>query len=182
MEPKPIVHGPSTGLGIACRDIMGGVSGERPRADFEEGRIAYLLLFLLGILIAYLVLSLLAGRPLFVTDRGHDDDLDAKSSPGSAGRPKTCPVCGSLLAKGERVKSVVFAGGVRSGAITEKMSNIFGCPHCYPANAKNPRICPVCGKVLPGDGYLVARMFENPAKPRKHVHVLGCTVCREGRK
>jgi hypothetical protein len=153
----------------------------------------YFLLFLLGVSLVYLVLSLLAGRPLF--GRGFPKEKNRKrektgskkwrnrvkdgnpENPGS-GTPKTCPICGSSLEKGQMVKSFVFHGGVRSGNITEKMSHIFGCPFCYPANDANPRLCPVCKKIIPADGYLIARMFERPDRDRKHVHVLGCTACR----
>jgi hypothetical protein len=38
-------------------------------------------------------------------------------------------------------------------------------------------MCPVCGKEVPRDGYVIARMFDKPG--RKHVHVLGCTGCRD---
>jgi hypothetical protein len=36
----------------------------------------------------------------------------------------------------------------------------------------------VCRQVLPPDGYLIARMFEKSGRKRRHVHVLGCTACR----
>jgi hypothetical protein len=152
----------------------------------------YLVLFLLGVLMAYLVLSLLAGRPLFgFGGSGNDAGSGGRNSSAGGFRsasgkngkaPKTCPICGSLLLQGELIKSVVFQGGVRSGPITERMSHIFGCPFCYPANSRHPRICPVCGGTLSDDGYLVARMFDRPDRPRKHVHVLGCTNCRRGGK
>lgn len=139
---------------------------------------------------AYLVVSLLAGRPLFgFGGPGKSSAPDGrnpgvgKALAGKNGKPpKTCPICGSLLLRGELVKSVVYQGGVRTGNITEKMSRLFGCPFCYPANPGHPRICPVCGKVLADDGYLIARMFERPDRPRKHVHVLGCTNCRRSGK
>ena len=141
----------------------------------------------MAILIAYLVLSLLAGRPLFVR---YKDSAFArrgikkkwwqigKRREEDKASLKPCPICGSLLEKGQLVKSIVFQGGVKAGNITERMSHIFGCPHCYPVNSKTPRICPVCQQVLAADGYLVARMFERPDRERKHVHVLGCTACR----
>ena len=147
----------------------------------------YPLLFLLAILIAYLVLCLMAGRPLFVSRKASANGRSGRKkkwwqfgkAAGSGGDSlKTCPICGSLLEKGQLVKSIVFQGGVKAGNITERMSHIFGCPHCYPANNKTPRICPVCQKTLSPDGYLVARMFERPDRQRKHVHVLGCTSCR----
>ena len=93
---------------------------------------------------------------------------------------KTCPVCRCSLAAGERIKSVVYRDGVQHGEITEYTTHIFGCPHCYPANRRNPRICPVCRGAVNPDGHLVARMFERPGR-KKHVRVLGCTACRKNR-
>ncbi|HQF73520.1 MAG TPA: hypothetical protein PK786_06470 [Treponemataceae bacterium] len=86
-----------------------------------------------------------------------------------------CPLCSSGLASGEQIKSVVFPGK------TDRITHIFGCPHCYPYIEDNlRRSCPVCGKTVPPDGYLIARMFDRPGK-KTHVHILGCTVCRVGR-
>jgi ribosomal protein L32 len=145
----------------------------------------YPALFLLGILLAYLALSLMAGRPLFMA-RGNAARMRRekkrkrrRGDTGAAnGSLKTCPVCGTVLEKGQLVKSIVFQGGVKAADVTERMSHIFGCPFCYPANTRTPRICPVCGRIIPADGYLIARMFEKSGRERKHVHVLGCTVCR----
>lgn len=95
--------------------------------------------------------------------------------------PKRCPVCRADLAPGERIKSVVFSGGVRHRDITEFTTHIFGCPHCYPANHRHPRICPVCRGEVDRDGHLIARMFEK-RNAKKHVRVLGCTACRENRR
>ena len=99
----------------------------------------------------------------------------------SADPPKTCPVCRADLARGERIKSVVFSGGVQHRDITEFTTHIFGCPHCYPANHRHPRICPVCRGEVDRDGHLIARMFEK-RNGKKHVRVLGCTACRENRR
>lgn len=104
---------------------------------------------------------------------------------------KPCPLCGTMLRRGERVHSVVFSGGAPVGATSgspaapgrppaDYLTHMFGCPYCYPANPDHPRRCPVCGKTLPPDGYVIARMFDKPG--RKHVHVLGCTECRVPRK
>lgn len=105
------------------------------------------------------------------------------SRPGSssASEAKTCPVCRSPLAAGERIKSVVYRDGVQHGEITEYTTHVFGCPHCYPANRRNPRICPVCHGEVNSDGHLIARMFERPGR-KKHVRVLGCTACRSNRR
>lgn len=100
---------------------------------------------------------------------------------------RPCPLCGTMLRRGETVHSAVFSGGravsTRSGSAArpaDYLTHIFGCPYCYPANAEHLRECPVCGKTVPEDGYVIARMFDKPGK--KHVHVLGCTVCRDRRR
>lgn len=107
---------------------------------------------------------------------------------------RPCPLCRTMLRRGETVHSVVFSGPAHAGSIApgtasaaprrragdprESMAHLFGCPYCYPANEEHPRVCPVCSRVVPADGYVIARMFERPGK--KHVHVLGCTECRIG--
>lgn len=144
-------------------------------------------LFMLGVFIAYLVVSLMVGRPLFVLEksprrRGASGKGRSKNKTGPTRtdpeKLRSCPVCGDLLVSGEKLKSVVFQGGTRCGELVEKMCRIYGCPHCYPVNKERPRICPVCKKIVPTDGYLEARMFERANRIRKHVHVLGCTGCR----
>jgi len=86
---------------------------------------------------------------------------------------RKCPVCGEMLAPGTMVKSKIF---MRKGG--DQMMQVFGCPYCWPDNTGYRRICPVCEKVIPRDGYLVARYFSGPN--RRHVHVLGCSGCRLG--
>jgi len=108
---------------------------------------------------------------------------------------KPCPLCRAMLRRGEPVHSVVFSGpahvpadrstagatatGRASRRPEDAIAHLFGCPYCYPAANEHPRTCPVCGRTLPADGYVIARMFEKPG--RKHVHVLGCTECRSRR-
>lgn len=95
---------------------------------------------------------------------------------------KPCPICGTLLEPGERVHTVVFSG--ESGGSPKRdpertrdaLVHMFGCPYCYPANRRYQRYCPSCKTAIPDDGFVVARMFTK--NQRKHVHVLGCTVCR----
>jgi hypothetical protein len=90
--------------------------------------------------------------------------------PRNAPQGRKCPLCGEPMREGERVKSVVYPGK------PYKVTHIFGCPSCYPANPLHKRICPVCEHELPRDGYLFGRMFERPG--RKHVHIMGCTGCQ----
>ncbi|MEJ5189282.1 MAG: hypothetical protein WHT84_08750 [Breznakiellaceae bacterium] len=94
------------------------------------------------------------------------------STKGKAGDPRTCPVCGTRLMKGERVKSSVFPAMGNS----DRIMHIYGCPYCLEGSVD--RSCPVCKTILSSKDYLIARMFERPS--RSHVHVLGCTRCRRG--
>jgi len=107
---------------------------------------------------------------LFMIERyGH---RRVRSRPGpTVTIPKTtkCPLCGSELKDNKRVKSVLFPGK------PDSMMEINGCPYCFPVNSDIKRICPVCKKEVPKDGYVIARVFIKPNK--KHVHVLGCTAC-----
>ncbi len=91
---------------------------------------------------------------------------------------RPCPLCNSMLRKGETVHSIVYSEG-RRGRSEDSLAHMFGCKYCYPANDEHVRICPVCSQSIPAEGYVVARMFEKPGK--KHVHVLGCTECRKKR-
>ena len=105
-----------------------------------------------------------------------------------------CPLCGSGLKKGERVKSATYpvkpgTDGRYPGGI-EKLMEVYGCPHCMPPGGSEKRICPVCKKEIPAKGYVVGRYFivnnqeqkaeGTPAKRKNHLHVLGCTACRRG--
>jgi hypothetical protein len=80
-----------------------------------------------------------------------------------------CPLCGSLLTKKEKVKSVLYPGK------PDGMMEIYGCPYCYGPGSKKERTCPVCKKALPREGLVYARFFQTAG--RKHAHVLGCTNC-----
>ncbi|PKL09755.1 MAG: hypothetical protein CVV51_02170 [Spirochaetae bacterium HGW-Spirochaetae-7] len=86
---------------------------------------------------------------------------------------RSCPVCGEKLQPGALVKSKVW-----KGTSSDKVMQIYGCPYCWPENTEYRRVCPVCEKVVPRGGYLIARYFEKPG--HRHVHVLGCSGCRRG--
>lgn len=86
---------------------------------------------------------------------------------------RSCPVCGEKLAPGALVKSKVYERKAR-----DKVMHIYGCPFCWPENTDYRRVCPVCEKVVPRGGYLIARYFDGAE--RKHVHVLGCSGCKLG--
>ncbi len=102
-----------------------------------------------------------------------------------------CPLCGTVLEKSEKVRSVLYPGK------PDSMMEIFGCPYCYsgPVGSSGqgrssshsaarrrlkPRICPVCKKELSENGLVYARFFQS--SERRHAHVLGCTQCYTRRR
>ena len=91
---------------------------------------------------------------------------------GDIGNSSACPVCSSLLDKGDLVKTLVYPS-ITGGK--DRLMHIRGCMYCI--NGDLERTCPVCGAPLEVEGILVARMFERPDR-HPHVHVLGCSRCR----
>ncbi|QTQ17101.1 hypothetical protein [Treponema parvum] len=89
-----------------------------------------------------------------------------------------CPLCQMSLHTGENLYSKVY----RPMTVPDQRCTVSGCPYCYPKCAPNlKRICPVCHKAVPSNGYLIARLFNKP-DGKKHVHVLGCTECFKNAK
>lgn len=95
-----------------------------------------------------------------------------KTTPG---KPTTshCPVCNSLLMQNDKLVSRVY-GSINK---TDQRCTIHGCPYCYPIKKNGvQRVCPVCQKQIPADGYLISRLFIRD-KNKRHVHIIGCTEC-----
>ena len=116
-------------------------------------------LFLLALFVGILTFVLLAKTGKVRFRAGHT--REAQKHP--------YPLYGSLLVKGELVKTVVYPGKINT------LAEMFGCPYCYGEKATAVRICPVCNKPLSEDGYVIGRMFEE----RRRLHVIGCTGCRK---
>ncbi len=84
-----------------------------------------------------------------------------------------CPLCETPLAKNENMFSKIY----RPMNTPDQRMTVSGCPHCYPRPEPGvQRKCPVCGKTVPIDGYLIARLF-NRTEGKKHVMITGCTEC-----
>ena len=98
---------------------------------------------------------------------------DAKKNIVINDKPPHCVICGSPLLKGESLHSKAFPGE------DERLVHVFGCPYCYGNSADKIRFCPVCKKRMPGDAYLVGKMWIKESGKR-HLHVTGCTVCLYG--
>ena len=87
---------------------------------------------------------------------------------------KFCPLCNSSLSKAENVKSKTYPT-----ESIDTIMDVYGCPKCIPPIGTKDRICPVCKKKIPADGFVIGRYFVRPDK--KHLHVLGCTLCRKAK-
>jgi uncharacterized protein with PIN domain len=150
--------------------------------------------------VVIIILAGIVGYLVYTLVRMKDSDYSylanrmAKRTRRSFEVLKPCPLCDTMLRKGETVHTVVYTGAKKkavgddqddgyetasTSSVEESMVHMFGCPYCYPANDDHPRRCPVCKDELDADDYVIARMFMRNRK--KHVHVLGCTRCRHRR-
>jgi RNase P subunit RPR2 len=127
---------------------------------------------LIAVFIAVLVFVLKKGRVYLTKPVGKPARID------DAQRFSTCPLCGSKLVAGENLTSRVYSPETGEG--TDKPCTIHGCPHCHPkpATPNIVRVCPVCEKIVPAQGYLLARVFYRYGK-KEHVHVVGCSECHK---
>lgn len=83
-----------------------------------------------------------------------------------------CPICNTPLAKNENMYSRIF----RPMTTADQRMTIQGCPHCYPHPEPGvKRTCPVCGRTLPIDGELIARLFNKTKDGKKHVIISSCS-------
>jgi hypothetical protein len=88
-----------------------------------------------------------------------------------------CPLCSTPLAKNEDMFSRIY----RPMNTPDQRMTVHGCPHCYPRPEPGvKRVCPVCGKEVPLEGELIARLF-NRTEGKKHVMITGCSVCYRGK-
>lgn len=86
-----------------------------------------------------------------------------------------CIICGSVLERGERLRSTVYTGE------EESIVHVFGCPHCYGDYATQERRCPVCKRLLSEEAYLIGRMWKRRSG-KQHLRIAGCTRCISPRK
>jgi hypothetical protein len=125
--------------------------------------ITFALIITIGFIIIYLVSRNLRGTLI---------------SPPTASTPLTvdeykkvpCLLCGSRLRRGETIKSQEFKGD------TQSIVHTMGCPYCWGPGATQPRTCPICGKRMGGDDYLVGIMMTVKGG-KKHLRIKGCLTC-----
>ncbi len=126
---------------------------------------SWMILVFVGIFLIWLLFTLIG----LTAKKGDPDKIHET---GKRGDPGVCPVCGSLLKKGEKLISALYPGE------SDRLCYIYGCPHCYPqCKEELARQCPVCKKAIYQEQHLVARYFERKNE-NKRVHILGCPNCR----
>jgi len=109
------------------------------------------------------------------TPKSQKNEVSKYLPKGKPGAPGVCPICCTILKKGEQLKTKVYPsdGG-------DNLGSIYGCPHCYPVEESGTnRFCPVCKASVAPESYLIARLFDR-SKTNKHVRILGCKQCRNG--
>jgi len=84
-----------------------------------------------------------------------------------------CPVCSSQMDRSDMVKTIAFPPITPNSK--ERLMHILGCYYCM--DGRRERLCPVCGKTIGLDDFLIARVFAR-TNGHSHVHVVGCTLCR----
>jgi hypothetical protein len=132
--------------------------------------------FYLFFLVLAGIILLVFAYGLFTTPTGKQKKTNPVSLKGKQGEAGVCPICGTVLRRGEQINSALFPGE------KDRLCHIFGCPHCIPYLEEDTvRTCPVCKKNVPPDQYLIARLFDRP-QGKRHVHILGCTDCRLPKK
>ncbi|MGL4981436.1 MAG: hypothetical protein ACRC4W_01025 [Treponemataceae bacterium] len=95
------------------------------------------------------------------------------SSQGKGEITGHCPICQSVLTQHEKLHSIVYENSKN----TDSKCKIFGCPYCYHHSGSSvKRVCPVCKKDLPNDGFLISNLYEHKTN-RHHIHVIGCSLC-----
>ena len=114
----------------------------------------------------------------FKRGKGKKEKRKKKIQPSDP-KKSQCPLCRSWLTSSEKIYAVSYPGN------NEKAVRLLGCPKCYTQNipAKglsqrqmSQRVCPVCRKTLPRDGFVIGKMWKKEGKSR--LHISGCTLCR----
>jgi len=131
--------------------------------------VVIVLLFVIMLILLRLVFRLRLPKRIKNDEKKDLTENEEKSS-------KFCPLCNSSLSKGENVKSKTYPASQGS---TDILMDVFGCPKCIPPAGQEDRICPACKKKIPTDGFVIGRYFIKPHK--KHLHILGCTLCRKAK-
>ncbi len=125
----------------------------------------WLTLLLIAALFAILLLLIMFRGFFFSSEPSPPTDMDI---PEKKGIP--CILCGTKLERGERLYSEEFKYE------NDSIIHIRGCPYCTGKKDEKKRNCPVCGRELEYDEYLIGRMWTRK-NGKRHLHINRCTRC-----
>lgn len=130
----------------------------------------------MGIAAIIIIAALMYFRKIYFSKQEDRRNLRKNKKNGSrSGNFVNCPACGTPLLPGENLVSKVFT---TSGQVNDQICYIYGCPHCFPRCEPGvKRTCPVCGKDVAQQQYLLARRFNKTKSGTPHVIVNGCGNC-----
>ena len=138
-----------------------------------------IIIVVVGLILVWLFYTLLFSikLPKFKWGAKEEDDMELPFvREGTAGDPKTCPVCAAKLYEGQLVNSAAFPAAKGS---RDRLMHIRGCTYCI--SGQRERSCPVCQASLRVEEHLISSLFERSmgaSAKRSHVHVVGCSKCR----
>ncbi|MCR4821619.1 MAG: hypothetical protein K5873_01965 [Treponema sp.] len=138
----------------------------------------YFFMFIGALLLIFALMLFMKFKKMQESGRSKDNGLRTQKNEKGGIEFVRCPLCSTPLAKNEDMFSRIY----RPMTTADQRMTVHGCPHCYPRPEPGvKRTCPVCGKEVPLDGELIARLF-NRTEGKKHVMITGCSVCYGGKK
>ena len=137
----------------------------------------YFFLFLGSVILILALMIFMKFKKMQARTPQKDNNLRTQKNESGGIEFVRCPLCSTPLAKNEDMFSRIY----RPMNTPDQRMTVHGCPHCYPRPEPGVRrTCPVCGKEVPLEGELIARLF-NRTEGKKHVMITGCSVCYKGR-
>lgn len=137
----------------------------------------YFFLFIGSVILILALMIFMKFKKMQARTAPKDNGLRTQKNENGGVEFVRCPLCSTPLAKNEDMFSRIY----RPMNTPDQRMTVHGCPHCYPRPEPSvKRLCPVCGKEVPLEGELIARLF-NRTEGKKHVMITGCSVCYKGR-
>lgn len=133
----------------------------------------YFFLFIGSVILILALMIFMKFKKMQARTAPKDNGLRTQKNENGGVEFVRCPLCSTPLAKNEDMFSRIY----RPMNTPDQRMTVLGCPHCYPRPEPGvKRLCPVCGKEVPLEGELIARLF-NRTEGKKHVMITGCSVC-----
>ncbi len=133
----------------------------------------YFFLFIGSVILILALMIFMKFKKMQARTPQKDNNLRTQKNESGGIEFVRCPLCSTPLAKNEDMFSRIY----RPMNTPDQRMTVHGCPHCYPRPEPGVRrTCPVCGKEVPLEGELIARLF-NRTEGKKHVMITGCSVC-----